>query len=232
MDRLVTQFNNDENLALVHPFAETAAHTKKITTLKCMYLPFALVPHVIGQNLTPRAAVQVLVPLMDALELVLPQLTQFLLAACTKTTDNNAPVTVQDSTEVGLIHTRPRMSKVDNSRRINILHRQLPALSSNGSDLGNSVAALTNISVATEGLRTSLDRSMVQRRLDIVERKKPTSVETKYPHQFDCILKATGMEREEDLPEIWRKWRTVRAPTTVRERNELKLNLIPVLCAN
>ena len=142
---------------------------------------------------------------MAALELELPQLTQFLLAACTKTTDNHPPDTVQDQTEVGLIHTRPWMSKVDNARRTNILHRQLPALSSSGSDLGSSVAALTNISVATEGLRTSLDRSMVQRRLDIVEKKKPTSVGDKYPHQLDCILKAAGAEREEDLPEIWRQ---------------------------
>ena len=200
MDRLVTQFSNDENLVLVGPFADAAANTKKIITRKSMYLPFALVSQVIGRNLTPRQAVQVLVPLMDALELVLPQLTQFLLAACTKTTNNHAPVTVQDSTEVGLIHTRPRMSKVDNSRRINILHRQLPALSSNGSDLGNSVATITNIVNATEGLRTSVDRSMTQRRLNIVERARPTSVETKFPHQFDCILKATGVEREEDVP--------------------------------
>ena len=203
MERLVTKFNNDDALDLVGPFADNAAHTKKIITRKCMFLPFALVLSVIGRNLTPRAAVQVLVPLMAALELVLPQLTHFLLAACTKAADNNPPVTVQDQTEVGLIHTRPRMILVDNARRASVLHRQLPALSPSGSDLGNSVAALTNISISTEGLRTSLERNINQRRLDIVEKAKPTSVESKFPYQFDSILKATGVEREEDLPEIW-----------------------------
>ena len=140
---------------------------------------------------------------MAALELVLPQLTHFLLAACTKAVNNDPPVTVQEPSEVGLIHARPRMIMVDNAWRASILHRQLPALSPSGSDLGNSVAALTNISISTEGLRTSLDRSMNQRRLDIVEKAKPTSVETKFPYQFDSILKATGVEREVDLPEIW-----------------------------
>ena len=62
MDRLVTQFSNDENLVLVGPFADAAANTKKIITRKSMYLPFALVSQVIGRNLTPRQAVQVLVP--------------------------------------------------------------------------------------------------------------------------------------------------------------------------
>ena len=201
----MTQFNNDEALDLVGPFNDTAAFTKKITTHKCMFIPFALVPYVIGHNLTPRAAVQVQVPLMAALELELPQLTQFLLASCTKTTDNHPPVTVQDQSEGGLIHTRPRMIKVNNARRTNILHRQLPALSSSSSNLGSSVAALTNISVSTKGLRTALDRSMIQRRLDIVEKKKPTLVGDKYPHQLDHILKACGVDREEDLPEIWRQ---------------------------
>ena len=62
IDRLVTQFNNDEALGLVGPFDDTTAFIKKITTQKCMFIPFALVPYAIGHNLTPRAAVQVLVP--------------------------------------------------------------------------------------------------------------------------------------------------------------------------
>ena len=109
-------------------------------------------------------------------ELALPQLTQFLLAACTKTTDNHPPVTVQDQSEVGLIHTRPRMDKVNNSWWTNILHRQLPALSSTSYDLGSSVASIQNVATSTKGLRLSLDRNMNQRHLDIKEKKKPTSV--------------------------------------------------------
>ena len=57
IERLQTNFNNDEGLHLVGPFAETDHHTKKVITRKSMFLPFALVPHVIGKNLTPRAAV-------------------------------------------------------------------------------------------------------------------------------------------------------------------------------
>ena len=203
VERLQTNFNNDEGLHLVGPFAETDHHTKKNNTRKSMFLPFALVPHVIGKNLTPRAAVQVLVPVMATLDLELPQLTQFLLAACTKTADNNPPVTVQEQAEVGLIHTRPRMIKVDNARRSNILHQQLPALSPSGSDLGNSVAAIQNIAISTEGLRTEFARNTNQRRLDVEERKKPTTIGDRYPHQRDRLLKACNVEEETDLPEVW-----------------------------
>ena len=115
-----------------------------------MFIPFALVPHFIGKDLTPRAAVQVLVPVMAALELELPQLTQFLLAACTKTADNHPPVTVQDQTEVGLLHTLPRMFKVDNAWRANILHWQLPSLQPGGSGLTNSVVSIQNIAISTK----------------------------------------------------------------------------------
>ena len=94
IDQLVIQFNNNEALDLVDPFADTAAHTKKITTRECMFLPFALISSAIGRNLTPRAAFQVLVPLMAALEFNLLQLTHFLLAAWTRTIDNYPPVMV------------------------------------------------------------------------------------------------------------------------------------------
>ena len=102
----MSKFSNDEALDLVGPYNDSSQFTKKITTRNSMFLPFALVPYVIGQILTPKAAVQVLVRVMTALGLELPQLTRFLLAACTKTADNHPPVTVQDETEVGLIHNR------------------------------------------------------------------------------------------------------------------------------
>ena len=97
------------------------------------------------------------------------------------------------------------MIKVGNVWRTSILHRQLPALSSDGSDLGNSVSALTNISTATEGLGTSMDRNVNQRRLDIEVKKKSTTVAEKYPYQLDRTLKACGVVREEDLPKIRRQ---------------------------
>jgi len=168
-----------------------------------MFIPFSLVPHVIGKNLTPRAAVQVLTTVMATLELDLPQLTRFLLAACTKTVDNNPPVTVQDQTEVGLIHTRPRMFQVANARREHILHRQLTALRSGGSDLANSVAAIQNIAVSTEGLRTDVARNTNQRRLDAERRTRPATISDRFPHQRDRLLRACNVEEEADLPELW-----------------------------
>mmetsp|Transcript_31582 Transcript_31582/g.35346 ORF Transcript_31582/g.35346 Transcript_31582/m.35346 type:complete len:444 (+) Transcript_31582:725-2056(+) len=167
-----------------------------------MFLPFALVPYVIGQTLTPRAAVQVLVPVIAALNLELPQLTHFLLAVCTKTEDNHPPVTIQDKTEVGLIHNRQRMSKDDNSCWSNILHKQLPSLQPGGSDLGNSVAAMQNIAVSTKQFRVSFDRNTHQQHLDAEAKKKPATVGERDSHQVDRILKAFNVEMEEDLPTI------------------------------
>ena len=94
MTRLLQQFTTDENLDLVGPYAEGAPFTKKITIRNTMFLPFALIPYVMGQNLTSKSAICILVPVMNSLGLELPQLTDFLLVACTKTTDNNPPVTV------------------------------------------------------------------------------------------------------------------------------------------
>lgn len=203
MKQLETQLTNDKALGLFGPYTDATPFTKKITTQKSMFLPFSLVLHVIGRNSTPRAAVQALVPVMAALNLKLSQLTQFLLAACTKTTDNHPPVTVQDQTEVGLIHTWNQVSKVDNSWRNNILHQQLPALYPIGFDLGNSVATMQNIAVSTKGFQTVFDRNTNQRCLDAKERKKPTSVGEQYPHHRDRILKACNVDTEADLPTIW-----------------------------
>ena len=140
---------------------------------------------------------------MAALDLELPQLTRFLLAAYTKPADNHPPVTVQDQAEVGLLHTRPRMIKVNNARRINTLHQQLPSLSLSGSDLGNSVAAIQNITISTKGLQNNFFRNMNQRRLDTEKRKKPTTIGERFPHQRDRLLKACNVEVEEDVPEVW-----------------------------
>ena len=203
MERLEMEFANDKNLGLVGTYTDATPFTKKITMRECIFLPFALVPHVIGQNLTPREAVQVLVPVMAALNLKLSQLTQFILATCTKATDNHPPVTVQDQMESGLIHTRNRMNKVVNAWWNNILHQQLLALSPTSSNLGNSVAAIQNITISTKGLRFAFDRNTNQRCLDVDERKKPTSVGEGYPHQRGHILKACAVDKEKDLPIIW-----------------------------
>ena len=72
MEQLLQKFSTNEALDLVGPFVDTQPFTKKITTRNSMFLLFALVPYVTGQDLTPKAAVRVLVPVMTALGLKLP----------------------------------------------------------------------------------------------------------------------------------------------------------------
>ena len=127
MDRLLQLLTGDENAELVGPFTDNAASTKKFTRRNSIYLPFALIPHVIGQNLTPKTAVRTLVPVISSLGLECPQLLDFFLAAYTKTANNNPPVMVQDPDEVGLEHGL-WLFKVINFRSVNILLNQLPAL--------------------------------------------------------------------------------------------------------
>ena len=94
------------------------------------------------------------------------------------------------------------MSKVDNSRWRNILHKQFPSLQPGGSDLG-SVVVIQNIATSTERLRVAFDRNTHQGCIDAEEKKKPTTVGERYPHHVDRILKLCNVEREEDLPIIW-----------------------------
>ena len=96
MTRLLQHFTTAKNLDHVGLYAEGDQFTKKITTWNTMFLPFALIPHVMGKNLTPKSVIRILVPVTNALGLELPELMDFLLVACTKTVDNNPPVTVED----------------------------------------------------------------------------------------------------------------------------------------
>ena len=72
MARLLQHFTNDKNLNLVGLYAAGAPFTQKITTWNSMFLPFTLIPHVMGQDLTPKSMIRILVPVMNTLGLVLP----------------------------------------------------------------------------------------------------------------------------------------------------------------
>ena len=168
-----------------------------------MFLLFALIPHMMGQNVTPKFVIRILVPVMNALGLELPQLTDFLLAACTKTTnDNNPPVTVEDKSEVGVEHNLQPIFKVNNSRKLHILYEQLSSLQPGGSDLAHAVS-IQNIAASTESLRAAFMNNTNQRRVDAETRNKPTTVGERYPHRLDHILKLCNVESEDDLPVIW-----------------------------
>ena len=78
-----------------------------------MYLPFALILHGIGQNLSAKTVVCALVPVISSLSLKVPQLLNFLLEVCIKTNNNNPSITVQDPDKVGLEHSL-RLFKVTN----------------------------------------------------------------------------------------------------------------------
>ena len=103
MDRMLELFAADSNADLVGPFVAGAAGTKKPQTRNSMYIPFPLLSYVIGQNLTPKAAIHILVPVMSSLGIECPPLIDFLLASATFNTGNDTnPVTLQDETDLGL----------------------------------------------------------------------------------------------------------------------------------
>ena len=152
MARLLQHFTTTETLDHFGPYEEGAPFTKKITTRNAMFIPLNLIPHVMGQNLTPKSAIRILVPVMVALGLKLPTLMDFLLAACTKTADNNPSVTLQDKSEVGMEHNLQRIFKVGKSRKKYILYHELPSLQPGGADLGHTVS-FQNIVASTEGMQ-------------------------------------------------------------------------------
>ena len=91
MDRMLEIFADDASLDLVGPFTTREAATKKTHTQNSMYIPFPLLPHVIGQNLRPKDVVYILVPVMNSLGLECRPLLYYLLAAATFTTGNDIP---------------------------------------------------------------------------------------------------------------------------------------------
>ena len=91
MTRLLQHFTSAENIDHVGLYAEGVHLQKIINTQNAMFILFSLIPHVIGQNLTPKSVIHILVPAMNALGLKLPPLIDFLLVAYTKTANNNIP---------------------------------------------------------------------------------------------------------------------------------------------
>ena len=59
---------------------------------------------------------------MATLGLKLPTLIDFLLTACTKTTNNNPPVTVLNEVEVGVENVLQRIFKVPAMRKKHVLY--------------------------------------------------------------------------------------------------------------
>ena len=198
---MLQNFGSDEAVDLVSPYTDSQGFTNKITTRNSTFLHFALIPFVMGQNLTPKATVRILVPVISLLGLELPQLINFLLATCTKTVDNHPPVTVHDKSEVGFEHQLQRLFKVDNSRKLNIFYKQLTALQPGGPDLGHAVS-MQNIMESLEEVRVAFVNNMNHRCIDIETRNSPTTFGERYSHFFDRVLKLCDVEREEDLPAI------------------------------
>ena len=104
---MLSIFTGDANLDLVGPFVADVASTKTTQTQNSMYIPFPLLPYVIGQNLTPKVAIHILIPVMSSLGLKCKPLINFLLVAATYTTGNGLhlaapPITIQDNEELGV----------------------------------------------------------------------------------------------------------------------------------
>ena len=116
--------------------------------------------------------------------------------------DNKPPVTVQNKSEVGFEHQLQHLFKVDNFRKLNILHKQLPALQPGGSDLGHTVS-MQHIATSTEGMRVAFMNNTNQCHINTKARNRLTTFGEKYPHLLDCVLKLNDVDNEEDLPIIW-----------------------------
>ena len=66
MARLLQHYTTTKTLDLVGPYAEGDTFIKKITTRNATFIPFSLILHVMGQNLSLKAAIRNLVPVMAA----------------------------------------------------------------------------------------------------------------------------------------------------------------------
>ena len=193
MERLLQNFTTNETVNLVSPYVDNQTFTKKITTRNSMFLPFNLIPHVIGQNLTPQAAVRILSPVMTSLRSRISTIDQFPIGSlyqdCGQQTARHRP-------RQEWSHFGTRLFKVNNTCKIIILHKQLSAL---GSNLGHTVS-MPNI--ATEGTRVALENNMNQCFINDETRNRPITFGERYPHLLDYVLKLCDVEKEEDLPII------------------------------
>ena len=59
-------FNGDPDLKLVGAHAENAANTHTMQTHDSAFMPFPLMPHVLSKNLSPQAALTILMAQMEA----------------------------------------------------------------------------------------------------------------------------------------------------------------------
>jgi hypothetical protein len=102
-DRVMQLLNDDSTTELLGPFLATEANTRTIKTRCAIYVPFDLVPIVIGQDLSARMVYELLVPLIvsNGLATTLKPLVDYLTIALVSPTATEAtPVTVRD--KVGL----------------------------------------------------------------------------------------------------------------------------------
>ena len=126
MDRTLEIFSGDASVDLVSPFADGDAATKKSQTRNLMCIPYLLLPYVIGQNLTIKAAIHILVPVMSSLGFECWPLLDFLLAAATFTTGNDILVTLLEDIDLGLESPLCLFDVINYQQTI--LYVQLPSL--------------------------------------------------------------------------------------------------------
>ena len=121
------QFAKNEASGLVMGHNNGAPDTKVVQTHLLAHIPRPLAPHVIGRNLSPRAALTTPVPIICGMDLEpsVGPLPDFLLAALTVTNDDDVLATVNESAG-----TPPGTgaAQAANDRRKKLLFVQLPNL--------------------------------------------------------------------------------------------------------
>lgn len=200
VDLQLQQFAGDEALQVVPRHAVNAANTRAVKTPMSMHIPCALVPSVMGQNLTPREALTTLVPVMQDLELE-PQvgpLLDFLMAVSTATV-GKPPATALDS-----LGTPPDLggAQVANDWQKKLLFVHLPKLKPNTQ--AKQDPAVTGIMRALEGMQTLTTEDLADQRAKRDSQKKDKTIAKKWPNQVKRLCWLCDVCDWDELPSCWK----------------------------
>ena len=194
-----TYFDNHDASELVPAVPDGTEDLRRIKTRRSMFIPFPLIPYVIGLNLSAKDALNVLLPVMRnlALEESCANLIDFLVVATTHSTADGAPVTEQAA------FTAPTgMASVREARRTNILCKHLTALNAptvtpGSHGLGEALGTLQEV-------RTGYLDDLADRRHERAASSQPKTIQQRWkPETIDRLLKLCNVEETEHLPSFW-----------------------------
>jgi len=187
----------------VGPFAAGGANMKTVRTRGMMCIPFPLVQHVLGKDLTARQAWDVLYPAITTagMEHECNNLLEFLMVAATKPTEA-APEPLTLAAHVGQTGY-PIEAEVISHRRTKVLWEQLPDLKPDPSTPAGDpalVQLVTAVVELSENNREDREDRKAQRERSALPK---TPRERWGDRLTDKLLKMCAVVRDDDLPTIY-----------------------------